>query len=74
MTSTASGAPWTEDRVRSLGLHTDVATAASILGIGRSTAYDLIRRGEFPVPVVRLGHRLRIPVEPLRALLSGEHR
>jgi len=61
---------WTEDDLRQLGLHTDVATAASILGIGRSTAYELIRRDEFPVPVLRLGHRLRVPVAPLLALLS----
>ncbi len=64
-------APWTEERVRALGLHTDVATAASILGIGRSTAYELIRRGEFPVPVRRVGTRLRVPVAPLVALFAA---
>ena len=65
MTTASSSAPWTEERVRALGLHTDVATAASILGIGRSTAYDLIRRGTFPVRVVRVGSRIRVPVAPL---------
>jgi hypothetical protein len=65
MSTTPASAPWTEDRVRALGLHTDVATAASILGIGRSTAYDLIRRDNFPVPVVRVGSRIRVPVAPL---------
>ena len=30
-------------------------TAAAVLGIGRSTAYELTRRGEFPVPVLKVG-------------------
>ena len=63
---------WTEADLRQLGLHTDVRTAASILGIGRSTAYDLIRRDEFPVPVIKIGRCLRVPVAPLRNLMSGK--
>lgn len=34
-----------------------VEQAAEILGCGRSLAYDLIRRNEFPSPVLRLGNR-----------------
>jgi excisionase family DNA binding protein len=34
-----------------------VEQAAEILGCGRSLAYDLIRRDEFPSPVLRLGNR-----------------
>ncbi|MFC5179397.1 helix-turn-helix transcriptional regulator [Nocardioides taihuensis] len=45
--------------------------AASILGISRSLAYELIGRGEFPVPTVRLGSRILVPVRPLLALLEG---
>ena len=61
---------WTRDQVEALGLITDVPTAASVLGVGRSTAYDLIRRGDFPVPVVRLGTRLRVPTDPLLVFLE----
>lgn len=66
----SSDVNWTSSRVRALGLHTDVQTAAQVLGLGRSTAYDLIRRGEFPVPTVRIGRRLRVPVEPLLDLFG----
>lgn len=39
---------WTADQVRALGLTTDLATAADILGISRSAAYKLARRNSFP--------------------------
>lgn len=68
----SSPGPWTAEAVRALGLHTDVATAAKILGIGRSTAYDLVRRGEFPTEVLRVGSRIRIPTSQLLAFLGCE--
>ena len=34
-----------------------VEVAAQVLGIPRSTAYALIRRGEFPVPVIKVSAR-----------------
>ncbi|WP_350309817.1 helix-turn-helix domain-containing protein [Arthrobacter sp. fls2-241-R2A-172] len=34
--------------------------AARALGIGRATAYDLIKRGEFPIRVLRLGRKFRV--------------
>ena len=34
-----------------------VEQAARILGCGRTLAYELIRRGEFPSRVIRLGSR-----------------
>lgn len=61
---------WSEEDVRALGVQTDVPTAASILGIGRNTAYELIRRGEFPAPVIKLGRHLIVPVAPLLQLLQ----
>jgi hypothetical protein len=73
MTTTPSASPWTEERVRALGLHTDVTTAASILGIGRSTAYDLIRRDKFPVKVLRVGSRIRVPVARLLDAFVADH-
>ena len=35
-------------------------TAARILGIGRTKAYDLARRGKFPCLVIRVGDLYRV--------------
>ena len=52
-----------------LGPTVDVPTAARLLGCGRTLAYELVRRGEFPCRVLRLGHRLVVPTAELfRAL------
>lgn len=47
-------------------LHT-VEDVARILRIGRSRAYELVKRGE--VPSIRVGHRIRVPDDALRAWL-----
>lgn len=62
---------WTVESVRALGLHTSVGTAAEILGIGRSTAHDLIARGEFPVATLRAGRRILVPTQPLLEALGA---
>jgi excisionase family DNA binding protein len=51
----------TLDELLALPVSVDLATAARALGIGRSTSYELIRRGEFPCRVLRLGNSYRIP-------------
>jgi hypothetical protein len=61
---------WTAAGIRALGLHTDVGTAAAIFGISRTTAYGLIERGEFPIPVLRLGTRYRIAVPAILTALG----
>jgi excisionase family DNA binding protein len=48
----------------------DLLTAASVLGIGRTSAYELVRTGRWPTPVLRLGNRIRVPTAALRELLS----
>lgn len=48
----------------------DLVTAARALGMGRSKAYELERRGEFPVPVLSLGNRKRVVTEHLLTLLG----
>jgi predicted DNA-binding transcriptional regulator AlpA len=48
-----------------------LATAAKILGVHRSTAWDLQKRGEFPVPVLRIGTRLRVTKSNLVAFLQN---
>jgi hypothetical protein len=72
--SAATDAPspevWTEQRIRALGLVTDVATAARIFGLSRAAAYDLAKRGQFPVAVLRFGSRYRVPVA---AILQALH-
>ncbi len=44
-----------------------LSQAAQILGIHRSTAWDLHKRGSFPVPVLKIGSRLRVS----KVLLEG---
>ena len=56
---------WTPEQVRALGMTTDLETAASVLGIGRTLAYDLARTGDFPVRLIRLGRRVLVPVAAL---------
>lgn len=48
----------------------DVPTAGQFLGLGRSASYDLVRRGQWPTPVIRLGHLVRVPSAALVALLG----
>jgi hypothetical protein len=55
------------------GATVDVVRAGRALGIGRSLTYELLRRGEFPVRVLRLGSRVRVPTADLIALLSPTH-
>lgn len=43
----------------------DVGQAARIFGIGQSHCYELIRTGEFPVPVLHFGTRIKIPTKPV---------
>lgn len=49
-----------------------IAETAKLLGIGRNLCYDLAKRGQLPVPVLRCGHRLLIPKRALERVLSEE--
>ncbi len=59
-----------EDDLHQLPVVVDLLTAAAVLGIGRTTAYEMVRAGRWPTPVLRLGHRIRIPTAALRELVS----
>jgi hypothetical protein len=48
----------------------DLLTAARALGLGRTKAYELARRGEFPCPVLRVGDTYRVPTIALLELLG----
>ena len=56
---------WSVEQVRALGVTTDVVTAGSVLGFGRTTAYRLGYEGRFPVPVRKVGGRYLVAVAHL---------
>jgi len=47
----------------------DLMTAARALGLGRTKAYELARRQQFPCRVIRIGETYRIPTAGLLELL-----
>jgi len=49
----------------------DVPTAAAVLGIGRTLAYELVKTGQWPTTVVRIGKLIRIPSAALLRLADG---
>lgn len=50
----------------------DLVTAAKMLGIGRTLAYEMVRDGTWPTPILRARRKIRIPSAPLaQLLLSG---
>jgi predicted DNA-binding transcriptional regulator AlpA len=56
--------------VRDLPLVVDLPTAARLLGNGRSSAYELVRTGQWPTPVIRAGRLIGVPTAPLLAALG----
>ncbi|WP_459647980.1 hypothetical protein [Kitasatospora sp. Ki12] len=60
----------TREELLRLPVITDLVTAGRALGIGRTRAFELARRGEFPVPVLRVGVTWRVPTAPLLQLLG----
>jgi len=58
------------EELRALPPVIDLPTAARVLGIGRTAAYSLVRSGEWPSPVLRLGGTIRVPTAPLLALIG----
>ncbi|MFI5927310.1 hypothetical protein ACIA3K_15150 [Micromonospora sp. NPDC051543] len=63
---------WTIERVRALGVTTSLATTASVLGISRSQAYRLAATDQFPIPLIRAGSRIIVPVAALLHLLQPD--
>jgi len=60
----------TVEQARNLPPVVDVLTAAAILGIGRTAAYELIRLGQWPTPILRVGKLIRVPSAPLLELVG----
>ncbi|MYX39080.1 MULTISPECIES: hypothetical protein [unclassified Streptomyces] len=64
----------TADEVLRLPATTDLETAAAAFGIGRTTAYDLARKDQFPCKVIRAGRVLRVATADIIRALGLEHR
>jgi len=47
------------------------ATLTACLGVTRSTLYRAIKAGTFPLPVFRIGQRVRIPLRSVDRLIAG---
>jgi hypothetical protein len=60
----------TRAELHSLPVTVDIPTAARALGLGRSTGYDLARRGAFPCRVLRVGGSYRVPTADLLRILG----
>lgn len=63
----------TRDDLLALPAVVDLVTAGRALSLGRSKAYELAQRGEFPVRLLRLGNAYRVPTADLLALLGVTH-
>ncbi|MFI7203843.1 DNA-binding protein [Micromonospora aurantiaca (nom. illeg.)] len=66
----SGGEVWTEERIRALGAITDLPTAGRVFGLGRALSYELARTGGFPVPVIRVGARYKVPVAGILTTLG----
>lgn len=60
----------TEEELLGLPVLVDLLTAATVLGVGRTAAYQMVRTGRWPTPVIRLGNRIRIPTAALHTLIN----
>lgn len=49
------------DELLALPVSVDLVTAGRAVGMGRTLAYDLAKRGQFPVRVLKLGNAYRVP-------------
>ncbi|TCJ34508.1 DNA-binding protein [Parafrankia sp. BMG5.11] len=61
---------WTAQDIERLGATISIVVAGEILGIGRTKAYELAARNEFPVPVLRVKGRYQVPTAALKHLLG----
>ena len=63
---------WTPDAIKALGVRTTVPIAGEIIaGLCKDESYRMVARGEFPVPVIKVGkNKLVVPVAPILRLLD----
>jgi hypothetical protein len=65
-----AGSAITFGKLQRVPVTVDVVTAGKALGIGRTRAYEMAKRGTFPCRVLRLGRRYRVPTTELLRLLG----
>ena len=70
MSKTATRAAVLSALLADAGPTVSVPLAGRCLGVHRSTSYGLAQRGELPVPVLKVGKRLRVPTAELRRVLG----
>lgn len=63
---------FTREELLALPAIVDISTAAKAMKLGRSTAYELARRDEFPCRIIRVGGSYRVPTAELLRLLGIE--
>lgn len=56
--------------LRELPAVVDLLTAAAVLDVGRTVACELVRTGQWPTPILRVGGRIKVPTAPLLELLG----
>ena len=59
------------DEIRAWGATVDVPTAGTAFGFGRNKSYDLVKAGEFPARVLKIGNNYRVIVSELLAVLEA---
>jgi hypothetical protein len=49
----------------------DIPTAGRVFGLSRSHSYALAARGDFPVNLIKVGHRYRVSTLSILRILSA---
>lgn len=60
----------TVDEIRTWGATVDVPAGCAVFGISDSHGYELIKRGEFPARVIKVGRRYRLVTASILAALG----
>lgn len=64
----------TPAEVLALPASVDLPTACRALGIGKSFGYTLAASDEFPVPILRFGRLIKVPLSGIVAALGLDER
>lgn len=60
------------DQIAQLPPLVDIPTAAEVLGIGRTLAYELVKTDRWPTTVLRMGKIIRIPTAALMRIVDDQ--
>jgi excisionase family DNA binding protein len=67
-----AGKSWVTHATAPETLTLSISEAAHLLGIGVSTAYRLCARGEFPIPVLRIGGIVKVSLKRLHDYVDAD--